>query len=84
MANYKLVASEGVKADGAIIAPKPLATKATITTAKAKTPELEDNTYDDDDDNDDLDTPNMLKVGNSTSYHVGLCQNRIISSCRSS
>jgi hypothetical protein len=54
--NYKLVADDGVKANSVIVASKALATKATVAAAKARTPGLEDNIYDDDD--DELNTPN--------------------------
>jgi hypothetical protein len=57
--NYKLVAGEGFEANGAIVALKPLATKATVAAAKAKTLELEDDIYDNNNDNDDLDTLNI-------------------------
>jgi hypothetical protein len=57
--NYKLVASKGVKADDAIIALKPLATKTAVAAAEAKTPELEDNIYDNNDDDNSLNTLNI-------------------------
>jgi len=51
--NYKLVGDHGVEADGAIIAPKAV---LAVAVARAKTPELDDNIYDDDSSFDTQDT----------------------------
>jgi hypothetical protein len=57
--NYKLVGDYRVKANGAIIAPKAV---PAVAVARAKTPELDDNIYDDNSSFDTQDTSILLST----------------------